>query len=567
MFAVGFLAMALIVWLSIFLSVPRRARYHAKLNAQLDGTSTSSRTPRRRDDRHPDRARTLHGRLDGDPLADRAAVLNRTPFGENDPQFGSTYRSSSSSCRSTRGILAYASAVVLIAGLAARSRPRYIPRRPSRSPAVRCASTPRPHPARDHRGASLHRRCRGAEHLVRPVRDLVDGKDVNGQALTGALYLTSTRAMQLRDHRRHRDARRDPLHHHGHHRPLAPCPIIGTALLVVARASSSARIYPAIIDRLQVAAESQGTLEAQYIERNIQATRDAYGPRRRRRRSYNAQSTGGGGALREDAVTTANIRILDHRRLADVPAARARAATYTIHRPPRRRPLHDRRSNQVPASPCASQPGCRQLDWHQQRLVYTHGYGVRRRVRQPATRGGSRCTIESGILSSGGLGEFELRVYFGENSPESSIIGAPEGEGATSRSTTRRRSRTARPTPARRSPGEARPQLGGIFTRLVYAIVPGRGDPALRPDQRRVADPLRPRPGRARREGHPVPDPRQRPVPRRSSTGASSDRRRLHHLGELLPTRPCRGCRTPSSTPTRRPTPSRSTTSTTSATR
>ena len=68
----------------------------------------------------------------------------------------------------------------------------------------------------------------------------------------------------------------------------------------------------------------------------------------------------------------------------------------------------------------------------------------------------------------GQLGEFEPRVYFGENSPEYSVVGAPEGsdhrefdhvagdDGAAQTYTTFR--------------GEGGPSLGNWFNRIVYAV-------------------------------------------------------------------------------------------------
>jgi Uncharacterized conserved protein len=66
MFVVGFLAMGLLVWLSIFIAFRARPVY-AKLNSQLDRYQQVIEPLRRLGDvRHPDRARHLHGCLDRD---------------------------------------------------------------------------------------------------------------------------------------------------------------------------------------------------------------------------------------------------------------------------------------------------------------------------------------------------------------------------------------------------------------------------------------------------------------------------------------------------------------------
>ena len=60
-------------------------------------------------------------------------------------------------------------------------------------------------------------------------------------------------------------------------------------------------------------------------------------------------------------------------------------------------------------------------------FVYTHGYGVVAAYGNQRSADGQPVFLESGIPSVGALGEFEPRVYFGEESPAYSIVGAPEG--------------------------------------------------------------------------------------------------------------------------------------------
>jgi uncharacterized membrane protein (UPF0182 family) len=76
--------------------------------------------------------------------------------------------------------------------------------------------------------------------------------------------------------------------------------------------------------------------------------------------------------------------------------------------------------------------------------------------------------LQSGIPSTGSLGEFEPRVYFGEDSPAYSIVGAPEGAdpveldypaGGESEQQTQTTFK-----------GDGGPKLDNIFTKLVYAL-------------------------------------------------------------------------------------------------
>jgi uncharacterized protein len=68
-----------------------------------------------------------------------------------------------------------------------------------------------------------------------------------------------------------------------------------------------------------------------------------------------------------------------------------------------------------------------QRSWINEHLRYTHGFGfvaARGNVRQPD---GKPSFIESDIPPAGALGKFEPRIYFGETSPEYSIVGAAPG--------------------------------------------------------------------------------------------------------------------------------------------
>src|SRR5690606_34809497 len=85
------------------------------------------------------------------------------------------------------------------------------------------------------------------------------------------------------------------------------------------------------------------------------------------------------------------------------------------------------RQDSVTAVRELSQAGQATSGWYSKPLVYTHGYGVVAAYGNGRAAAGTPQFLESGIPSTGKLGEFEPRVYFGENSPEYSIVGAPDG--------------------------------------------------------------------------------------------------------------------------------------------
>ena len=69
-------------------------------------------------------------------------------------------------------------------------------------------------------------------------------------------------------------------------------------------------LYPWAIQTFQVV-PNERTLETPYLERNIEATREAYGLDQVEIIDYDATTTANPGALRADAETTTSIRILD----------------------------------------------------------------------------------------------------------------------------------------------------------------------------------------------------------------------------------------------------------------
>jgi uncharacterized membrane protein (UPF0182 family) len=80
--------------------------------------------------------------------------------------------------------------------------------------------------------------------------------------------------------------------------------VIGTAALIIISIIVGG-IYPWIVQRFQVE-PSERTVESTYIDRNIQATRDAYGVSDVEEQPYDAVSDAEAGALAGDAVTTSS---------------------------------------------------------------------------------------------------------------------------------------------------------------------------------------------------------------------------------------------------------------------
>ena len=187
--------------------------------------------------------------------------------------------------------------------------------------------------------------------------------------------------------------------------------------------------YPAIIQRFQVDPSAR-TLEADYIQRNIEATRDAYGISDVVEIAYEASTDTSAGALRADAETTANIRIIDPALVTDAFAQLEQFRQY--YQFPQyldvgRYMVDGESTDTVLAAREINLDGLNSQTWYNNTVVYTHGYGVVAAFGNQRTEDGQPRFIESGIPVSAVLGDYEPRIYFGENSPPYSIVGGPDG--------------------------------------------------------------------------------------------------------------------------------------------
>ncbi len=204
--------------------------------------------------------------------------------------------------------------------------------------------------------------------------------------------------------------------------------IVGTALFIISSLVIG-QAYPFIIQRFQVDPSAR-TLEAPFIERNIESTRDAYGVSDVVEIPYQAETEASAGALREDAVTAANIRIIDPALVTDSFSQLEQFRQY--YRFPQyldvgRYTIDGERTDTVLAARELNLDGLNTQSWYNNTIVYTHGYGLVAAYGNQRTADGQPKFIEAGIPVSETLGEYEPRIYFGENSPEYSIVGAPEG--------------------------------------------------------------------------------------------------------------------------------------------
>ncbi|HEX6954705.1 MAG TPA: UPF0182 family protein [Agromyces sp.] len=462
LFLIGFVAMAVPVWASIQIAYRTRPVY-AKLNSQLD---------RYQEVFEPLRRLAMFGVpivlgiFAGVSTASRwdsvLTWLNRTPFGTVDPQFRLDVGFYVFELPFYRSIVGFASAVVLLSGLlviatnylygAIRISGREVVI--SKAARIQIAIT-----------AGVYLLLQGASiwldqyATVTEVGSLITGAsytDVNATipgrqilaviAIAVAILFLITAFL-------------------GRWR----LPLVGAVLLVVSSLLIGS-LYPWVVQRFQVDPSAR-SLEAEYIQRNIDLTRDAFGVSDIEEIPYEAKTDAEPGALRADAETTASIRLMDPAIIS--PAFRQLEQFRQYYQFPEqldvdRYEIDGQSQDTIVAIRDLNLEGLGDAQtWFNTHLVYTHGYGLVAAAGNQRSSDGQPVFLQSGIPSTGTLPEFEPRVYFGENSPEYSIVGGPEGANPVELDFPAGGDGEPQQTTFE---GDGGPKLDNVFTKLVYAL-------------------------------------------------------------------------------------------------
>ncbi|ROQ17213.1 MULTISPECIES: UPF0182 family protein [unclassified Curtobacterium] len=465
MFLAGFLGMAIPVFLSIGLAFRYRPVY-AKLNSQLDRYQQVIEPLRRA---VMIGIPVVLGIFAGLSTSGRWSMVleyfNRTPFGKTDPQFGLDIGFYVFELPFWRSIVAYSSAVVLIAGLAAlaacylygalRFGGREV--RISRAARIQLAVTAALYIALQAVSLWLDQYAAltksnslitGAQYTE--VNAVIPGREIMAgiAAIVAILFIVTAVIGRWR------------------------ISIVGTGLLLVA-AIVIGGIYPWIVQRLQVK-PSERTYESAYIERNIKATRDAYGVSDVKEQNYDATTEASSGALAQDAQTTANIRLIDPKIVSDTFSQLQQYRQYYQFPDELDVDRYD-----VKGETEDTVIAVRDIDLdglssaantqYNRAFVYTHGYGVTAAFGNQRASDGKPVFLESGIPSNGALGDFQQRVYFGETSPAYSIVGAPKGSKDVELDYPSGSDDDNGGNATTTYSGDGGPSVGNFFNRLVYA--------------------------------------------------------------------------------------------------
>ncbi|MFG2998017.1 UPF0182 family protein [Streptomyces sp. NPDC048340] len=205
-------------------------------------------------------------------------------------------------------------------------------------------------------------------------------------------------------------------------------PVIGFGLMVLS-AILIGGLYPAIVQKFQVQPNEQAK-ESPYVEKNIKATRDAYGIGGAEVSDYAGVPAAGTdkGQLRKAADTTASIRLLDpnivspaFQQLQQVKGYYAFPSTLAVDRYSGQDTVIGLRELNIGGIP--------KNNWINDHFKYTHGYGVVAAKGTTVGDQGAPDFTQSDLPSKGMFGtDFEQRIYYGEQTKQYSIVGGPQKE-------------------------------------------------------------------------------------------------------------------------------------------
>ena len=246
-------------------------------------------------------------------------------------------------------------------------------------------------------------------------------------------------------------------------------PTAGVALMVIASVLI-AGIYPATIQQFQVK-PSESTKEAPFIQKNIDATRAAYDISNVEVSDYQATVTTSAGQLANDAATIANIRLMDpnvlsatFRQLQQIKPYYTFADSLDIDR----YTINGKERDVVVAIRELNVDGNPSRNWINDHLVYTHGFGMVGAFGNTVDADGKPTFTVGNIPPTKGLGEFEPRVYFGENVPDYSIIGGAAASNPVELDYPDDKSANGQTNYTYTGKGGV--PMGSIFSRLLFAI-------------------------------------------------------------------------------------------------
>ncbi|MGW4564987.1 UPF0182 family membrane protein [Streptomyces sp. NPDC004561] len=207
-------------------------------------------------------------------------------------------------------------------------------------------------------------------------------------------------------------------------------PVIGFGLMVLS-AILIGGLYPAIVQKFQVQPNEQAK-EAPYVQKNLKATREAYGIDDTKVTEYAGKSTTTDKTrLRGDADDAASIRIMDPNIVSPTFQQLQQMKNYygfPTNLDVDRYTKDGKAQDTVIGLRELNLDGIPKNNWINDHFRYTHGYGVVAAKGTEADSQGQPVFTEYDLPSTGALGTYQQRIYYGEKTTTYSIVGGPQEE-------------------------------------------------------------------------------------------------------------------------------------------
>ncbi|MEU1196075.1 UPF0182 family protein [Streptomyces sp. NPDC005813] len=207
-------------------------------------------------------------------------------------------------------------------------------------------------------------------------------------------------------------------------------PVIGFGLMVLS-AILIGGLYPAIVQKFQVQPNEQAK-EAPYVEKNLKATREAYGIDGTDVTDYpGASTTKDKTKLRDDADNAASIRLMDPNVVSPTFQQLQQVRNYygfPSNLDVDRYSKDGKDQDTVIGLRELNLQGIPKSNWINDHFRYTHGYGVVAAKGTEADSEGRPVFTEYNLPSRGDLGQYQQQIYYGEKTTQYSIVGGPQKE-------------------------------------------------------------------------------------------------------------------------------------------
>ncbi|GAB3785170.1 UPF0182 family membrane protein [Nocardioides ungokensis] len=253
-------------------------------------------------------------------------------------------------------------------------------------------------------------------------------------------------------------------------------PSVGLALLALS-AILLGLIWPGIVQQFQVK-PSEADKEAPYIEKNIEATRLAYDIDQVKPQPYTSKADASTAKLANLEAQTSSMPLVDPHLVHDTFEQNQQIrAYYSVA------DVLDVDHYNIDGNDRALVLGVRELDqnginsgdknWSNLHTVYTHGNGVIAAFanQRPADNSSESTDIQwAEGQQQNDLGKYESRIYFGEQSPDYSVVGHPAGSPAVELDLGNTDSSGNVTDDTTTYTGKGGVPIGSFFNQLMYAV-------------------------------------------------------------------------------------------------